>query len=202
MDEFILLSDDGKRLEEAPLRVVTARYVGSGVAPEPDETYLLLVTKPMRGETRMLVEHFAVGTLRIKTPATAQEVAGLACTPVKRVLRARDRDGHEDVVGTLFLTLSASLGDQTSRLAINVTVERLQRMNFTSFLLDRNGTGGPEFDLEIAGQPSSEWMATKMTPVVKSSLAKLKGDEMRAPLLGLLTWISGNESYAREMLSC
>ncbi len=82
VDEFVLLSDDGKRLEEAPLRVVTARYVGSGVAPKPNETYLLLVTKPLRGETRMLVEHFPVGTLRIETPATAEEVAGLACTSV------------------------------------------------------------------------------------------------------------------------
>lgn len=199
VDEFVPLSDDGKVLKGPPLRVVTARYVGSGVAPEPDETYLLLVTKPMRGETRMLVEHFPVGTLRIKTPASSLEVAGLACTPVKRILRARDLDGHEDLVGTLFLTLAAALGDQTNRLAINAIVERIQKMNFTSFLLDRNGTGGPEFDLAIAGQPSSEWMSTEMTPVVKSSLAKLKGDEMRAPLLGLLTWISGNESYAREM---
>ncbi len=72
-------------------------------------------------------------------------------------------------------------------------------MNFTSYRWFSNGTGGPEFDLTICGQPSSDWMATELTPVLKSSLAKHKGDEMRAPLLGLLTLIPGNESYAREM---
>lgn len=199
VDEFILLSDDGKRLEEAPLRVVTARYVGSGVAPKPNETYLLLVTKPLRGETRMLVEHFPIGTLRIKTPATAQEVAGLACSPLKRVLRARDSEGREDIVGTLFLTHAASLGDARDRRSMNQILERINRMNFNAYVIGRNPAGAPDFDLSIGGRDPWHWMEAELAPVLKTAASKFKEDELRAVPLGLQSYMPGHEVAGREM---
>lgn len=98
----------------------------------------------------------------------------------------------------MLLTLTTSLGGLQTAGQIKGTVDRILDMNLVPFVREEHH-GGPEFTFSIAGMRSRQWIESRITPLLKEALTKLKGDEMRADVLALLTRMPGGESHGREM---
>lgn len=199
VDTFERLSDEGSKGALENQRVLTFEFGEGSKSPAVGATYMIAVMKPLRGDARLYFTPGSSGPLfRIRASSDAVEVGGLICVSASEVLRARDPLGKEDLRGTMLLTLTRSLGSFDSAQQVKAVVERIRAMNLIE-LIRRRKSGGPDFDFAIAGEDSERWIEARMTPILKDSLSKLKGDNQRADALALLTIMPGGESHGREM---